>query len=270
VKEEQSANLAARLAQAEEMLMRGELNDSRAVLEDALAQARKRPYQVKFRARIQLATMLTGLYLSNQQTQKARDLLAEESALVEPIFQFIQMAGTPEQKRAATGDLMQLRELVKKVSLIGQPAPEIMVKEWINTAPLSLAGLRGRVVLLEFWATWCQQCEEVIPVLQRLNDEYAAQGLVIIALTRHYLAYPGMDEEQRKELQLIRNFAEQHGIAFPVGIADNEQTQENYGAGGLPALVLIDRQGIVRYSFGSGEEEYFKQLLQQCLAEKQG
>ena len=263
-------NLSARLADAEEMWMRGELSEARAVLEKALAEARESPYQIKFRARVQLTTMLTGLYLASHQIEKARSLLAEETELVEPVFQFIQMAGTLEQKRAATGDLMQLRELVKKVSLIGQPAPEIVIKEWINSVPLSLEALHGRVVLLEFWATWCRQCEEMIPVLRRLNDEYGAQGLVIIALTRHYFAFPEMIEEQEKELQLIRKFVEQHGMEFPVGIADGEQTHENYGAGGLPALVLIDRQGIVRHSVGSGEDEHFSQLLEQCLSEEQG
>jgi thiol-disulfide isomerase/thioredoxin len=267
VTEEQAVNISARLAQAEELWTHGELNDSRVVLEDALAEARSNPYQIKFRARIQLIAMLTSLYLAGQQTEKARELLTQEFALVEPIFQFIQMAGTIEQKRAATGDFMQLRELVTKVSLLGQPAPEIIIKEWINSAPLSLMDLRGRVVLLEFWATWCQQCEEVLPLLKRLNDEYAAQGLVVLALTRHYLAYPGMDEEQAKELQLIRNYVERQEISFPVGVAENERMQEEYGAGGLPALVLIDRQGIVRYSFGGGEEKHFTELLKQCLSE---
>lgn len=267
MKEEQAVNISARLAQAEELWTRGELNEAGVVLEDALAEARRSPYQIKFRARVQLITMLAGLYLAGQQTEKAREMLAAESAPVEQIFQFIQMAGAAEQKRAATGDLMQFRELVTKVALLGQPAPEIVIKGWINSAPLSLLSLRGRVVLLEFWATWCRQCAEVIPLLKRLRDEYAAQGLVIITLTRHYLAYPGMDAEQEKELQLIRNYVEQHGIEFPVGVADDEQTQEEYGAGGLPALVLIDRQGIVRYSFGSGEDAGFNQLLRQCLSE---
>ncbi|MDQ3817784.1 MAG: TlpA family protein disulfide reductase, partial [Acidobacteriota bacterium] len=194
MKEGQSVDIQARLSEAEESWARSDLNSSRSSLEKALEEARRSPYQIKFRARIQLATMLTGLYLASDELQRARDLLSEEARLVEPIFQFIQAAGTAEQKRAATGDFLQLSELVKKVSLIGEPAPEIKVKEWINSAPLSLAGLRGRIVLLEFWATWCKQCEEAIGLLRRLNDEYAASGLATVALTRYYLAYPGMVE----------------------------------------------------------------------------
>lgn len=260
-------DIKARLSEAEESWARGDLNSSRSSLEKALEEARRSPYQIKFRTRVQLATMLAGLYLSGDELQKARDLLSEEAKLVEPIFQFIQTAGTAEQKRAATGDFLQLNELVKKVSLIGKPAPEIKVKEWINSAPLSLEGLRGRVVLLEFWATWCKQCEGAIGLLRRLNDEYAASGLTTIALTRYYLAYPGMVEEQMKEIQLVKNFVLAHGMKFPVGVSEDERTQGDYGAGGIPALVLIDRRGVVRYSTGGGEDNHFKHLLHQCLSE---
>lgn len=267
MKEGRSVDIHARLAQAEESWARGDFDSSKSLLENALEEVRRSPYQIKFRARVQLTTMLAALYLSDDELQKARDLLSEEMALVEPIFQFIQMAGTVEQRRAAAGDFLQLNELIKKVSLIGKPAPEIFVKEWINSAPLSLARLRGRVVLLEFWATWCKQCEETVRLLKRLNDEHAASGLVTIALTRYYLAYPGMVEEQSKELQLIKNFVAKHEMEFPVGVSENERTQEDYGAGGLPALVLIDRRGVVRYSTGGGEDDHFKRLLHQCLRE---
>ncbi len=66
---------------------------------------------------------------------------------------------------------------------------------------------------------------------------------------------------------LIQIYLDKHGIKFPVGIAEDEHLQNIYGANGLPALVLIDRRGLVRYTYGSGEDDHFKRLLDRCLSE---
>ena len=267
MEEDLQADISARLARAEEMWESGDLSNSKILLEETLAKARSNPYKIKFRTRVQLATMLAGLHLAMDEVENARSLVKEESTYAREIFQLIQMKGTAGQKRAATGDYVQLCDLETKISLIGQKAPEISIAKWINSEPLSLAALRGRVVLLEFWATWCQPCAEMIPTLKQLDDEYAARGLVIIPLTRYYLAYQGTEEEKAKEVELIRNYVNGHEIKFPVGVAEDEHTQELYGANGLPSLVLIDRQGLVRYSYGSGEDDQFKRLLDRCLSE---
>jgi thiol-disulfide isomerase/thioredoxin len=267
MEEDVQADISARLARAEELWERGDLGSSKITLEETLTKARSNPYKIKFRTRVQLATLLAGLYLALDEVQNARTLISEETTFAREIFQLIQIKGTAGQKRAATGDFVQLCDLETKISLIGQAAPEISIGKWINSEPQSLATLRGRVVLLEFWATWCQPCEEMIPTLERLDHEYAARGLVIIALTRHYLAYQGADEEQAKELELIQNYIDKHGIKFPVGIAEDERTQDLYGASGLPSLVLVDREGTVRYSYGNGQDDQFKRLLERCLSQ---
>ncbi len=267
MEENVQVDISACVARAGEMWERGDLSNSKILLEETLLKARSNPYKIKFRTRVQLATLLAGLHLAMDEVQNARVLVSEESTFAREIFQLIQMKGTAGQKRAATGDFAQLCDLETKISLIGGAAPEISIKKWINSEPQSLARLRGRVVLLEFWATWCQPCEEMIPTLKRLDDEYAARGLIIIALTRHYLAYQGADEEQGRELELIQIYIDKHGIKFPVGIAEDEHTQDLYGANGLPALVLVDRRGLVRYTYGSGEDDHFKRLLDRCLSE---
>jgi len=267
MEEDVQADISARLVRAEEMWERGDLSNSKKMLGETLLKARSNPYKVKFRTRVQLASLLAGLHLAMDEVQNARSLISEESIFARELFQLIQMKGTAGQKRAATGDFVQLCDLETKISLIGGAAPEISIEKWINSEPLSLARLRGSVVLLEFWATWCQPCEEMIPTLKRLNDEYSARGLVIVALTRHYLASQGADEEQGKELELIQIYIDKHGIKFPVGIAEDEHIQDLYGANGLPSLVLVDRQGLVRYSYGNGEDEQFKRLLNMSLSE---
>lgn len=266
-KDDLQVDVAARLTRAGEVWERGDARAAKALLEEALAAARRDPYQIKFRTRVQLAMMLAGLHLALDDVAAARAFVGEELAFAEHVYGFIRLKGSEAQKRAAAGDFVQLRDLATKVSLLGQSAPEISIGVWLNSGPLSLAGLRGRVVLLEFFATWCRECEALFPRLKRLHEERAGDGLSVIALTRHYLAYGRGEEERAKELDLIRAFAEKHEMSYPVGVSEDEREQELYGATGLPAVVLIDRKGVVRHSYGNGAGEGFEQLLAQCLAE---
>jgi len=129
----------------------------------------------------------------------------------------------------------------------------------------SLAELRGRVVLLEFWATWCKPCQEMFPKLRKLHELESPNGLEIIALTRHYMAYGGTEESKAEERQLMQGIVDQHQALFHVGIADDERLQGVFGANGLPTLVLIDRNGIIQY-IGPGEDDVtFNKKLKQAL-----
>jgi thiol-disulfide isomerase/thioredoxin len=160
----------------------------------------------------------------------------------------------------------QIRDRATQAALIGREAPEITIQTWINSAPLTLAALRGRVVLLEFWATWCKPCQEMFPKLKRLDEEYRARGLEVVALTRHYLASRETAQSLAEELDLMRAAIGPHDLKFRVGVAEDERTQELYGATGLPTLALVDRSGFVRYAhFGGGEDERFNRILTRCL-----
>jgi thiol-disulfide isomerase/thioredoxin len=178
----------------------------------------------------------------------------------------MQATGTPEQKRAAAGGRIQVRDRARQLALVGTEAPEIAVREWIQGEPATLADLRGRVVLLEFWATWCKPCQEMFPKLKRLDEEYRARGLEVVALTRHYMASRETAQSLAEELELMRSVIGQHALNFRVGVAEDERTQELYGATGLPTLALVDRLGFVRYAhFGGGEDERFNRIVTRCL-----
>lgn len=259
--------LTTRLERAIELRGAGDTDGATSEMERALAEARQTPYEIKFQTRVRLTTMLTGAYLAAGRIQQAREMLAEEAVYAEKIFELIQATGSVAEKRMANADRVQIRDLAIQLSLLGQPAPEIDVAQWINSEQQNLADLRGQVVLLEFWATWCKPCHEMFPKLQALHDEHAASGLKILALTRHYLAYGGNAAARGDELEMIRQFVAERKLTFPVGVAEDERLQTLYGATGLPAVALIDRQGTVRYRFGGGNDALFHQILRECLAE---
>jgi thiol-disulfide isomerase/thioredoxin len=257
--------VSAGLDRASELESAGRLGDAVAELEAALTQARATPYDIEFQTRIRLGMTLSDVYLALDQIQEARVLLADEVAFAEKISQIMQATGTPEQKRAATSGYLQVRDRATQLALLGQMAPEISVKAWISGGPVALEDLRGRVVLLEFWATWCKPCQEMFPKLNSFHGDYAARGLEIIALTRHYLAYRGTPEAMEEELRLMHATVAPHDVEFHVGVSEDEHLQAIYGANGLPTAVLIDRHGIVRYAGPGADDETFNEALQQCL-----
>ena len=264
--EKPQARVAARLARAYELQRRGGWREAVTEMEAALTEARATPYEIEFRTRVELALALADAYLAADELEKARAMIDEEADFVEKIFQIMQLSGAAEQKRAVAGGRVQVRDRARQLALVGAQAPEIAVKEWINGEPATLADLRGRVVLLEFWATWCKPCQEMFPKLKKLDEEYRARELEVLSLTRHYLASRDTASSLAEELELMRSMVRQHDVKFRVGVAEDERTQELYGATGLPTLALIDRAGVVRYAhFGGGEDERFNRILKHCL-----
>ena len=253
------------MGRAFEFRQTGKPDQAVASLEQAIGEARKTPFEIEFQTRIQLAMTLADAYLSISEIEKAREMLIAEAAFAEKVSQVMQATGTPPQKRAATGGFLQVRDRSIQLALLGNEAPEISVKEWLVGEPTSLAELHGRVVLLEFWATWCKPCQEMFPKLNQLHQNEGPRGFEVIALTRHYMAYGGTDESRIEERGLILQMVNQHQVGFRVGIAEDERLQAVFGANGLPTMVLVDRKGIVKYA-GPGENDpVFSSELQRSL-----
>jgi thiol-disulfide isomerase/thioredoxin len=259
------AAVAAGLNRAAQLQRAGELSEAATELEKAMAAARATPYEIEFQTRIRLGMALSDAYASLDQIPDARALLTDEVAFAEKISQIMQATGTPQQKRMATSGYLQIRDRATQLALIGESAPALSVKTWINAGPVALEELRGRVILLEFWATWCKPCQEMFPKLKKLHEQTGRRGLEIIALTRHYMAYGGTEESMQGELQLMRAMVSEHDLGFPVGVAPDEGMQTMYGANGLPTCILIDRNGVVRYA--GPEDSGFDAALEQCLNE---
>ena len=122
----------------------------------------------------------------------------------------------------------------------GQRAPDIAAGRWINSAPLSMDTLRGRVVLVEFWTFGCYNCKNVIPALRDWHERYAGQGLTIVGV--HCPEF-GWEKPFNKVVDAVRDL----NIKYPI-VQDNDFVVWNrYAVRAWPTLVLVDRDGVVRY-----------------------
>jgi thiol-disulfide isomerase/thioredoxin len=116
-----------------------------------------------------------------------------------------------------------------------EPAPAIAVETWEGW---SVGGeeVRGRVVVVSFWATWCLPCRVEMPALQTLHERHADEGLLVLGLVTD-----GHDEAA------VNTFLEEHGITFPIAEAPSRLRAALGGIDRLPTTILIDRRGMVRH-----------------------
>ncbi|MBI4424461.1 MAG: TlpA family protein disulfide reductase [Elusimicrobia bacterium] len=135
----------------------------------------------------------------------------------------------------------------------GKPAPAIRLTD-VAGQSASLAQYRGRVVLLDFWATWCQTCLVELDDLKVLHARYRPQGLEIVAAS--------VDAEGRR---VLVPFIAQHAIPWRVVMADPKATR-TYAIFGLPAKFLIDRRGLVARRFdGPVDPDALEKEIRQLL-----
>jgi thiol-disulfide isomerase/thioredoxin len=248
----------------------GRLAEAASGLAATLERVRADPLGMPFLARVQLGIATADACLDLGDRARARQILLDESGYAERIFHLTRLSGTPEQVRAASAGRLQVRDRAIQVGLLGQPAPEIAVADWVLGGAASLADLRGQVVLLEFWATWCRPCLNLLPRLAALHERYGARGLEILALSRYGQTPPTADpaEARARERGLVCTVIDGRGLdGIRVGIAADGRLQRQYGATAVPTLVLIDRGGLVRLIGSGGDEATLKSALERCLAE---
>jgi peroxiredoxin len=138
----------------------------------------------------------------------------------------------------------------------GQEAPEFVL-ETFDGDSIQLAQLRGKVVLLNFWATWCGPCRVEMPWFEQLHRDRAGDGLVIVGASTD-LGTP----------DVVRRFLAEHDITYPVGQATPSLRRAFGGVRGLPTSFLIDRRGRIRHSVvGIFTEPALRAAVDRLLAE---
>jgi thiol-disulfide isomerase/thioredoxin len=134
--------------------------------------------------------------------------------------------------------------------------PELLAKQWIEQQPVKLTDLRGKVVLLDFWAPWCGPCRITLPNFARWQKTYKSKGLVILGVTKYYGHGDGQRLNPEQELAYLRDFKKRNSLPYGFVVSDSDIDEFNYGVFSIPTSFLIDRKGVVRYiSLGADEEE---------------
>jgi peroxiredoxin len=127
----------------------------------------------------------------------------------------------------------------------GKPAPALEAKD-LSGKPVSLAALKGKVVLVDFMASWCAPCKEELPALEKMHQRYAAHGLVIIAVSV---------DEKRENLD---KFMKEVPVTFSVVHDDKKQAAKAFEPTRMPSSYIIDKAGVIRHvhgGFRAGDEK---------------
>jgi len=144
--------------------------------------------------------------------------------------------------------------------LVGKRAPDFAVAAAANgKGKVALSSLRGKVVLVDFWGTFCEPCKKSFPKLQDLNTKYAASGLKIV----------GISEDDPDDKEAIPGFASTYGAKFTLGWDEGKSIARNYKPATMPSSYLIDKNGVVRYAhvgYHDGEEAQVEKEIKELLA----
>jgi thiol-disulfide isomerase/thioredoxin len=142
-------------------------------------------------------------------------------------------------------------------------APELATGNWINSEPLQLKDLHGRVVLIEFWTFGCYNCRNTLPFVKSWDDRYREKGLTVIGVHS-----PEFDYE--KEVENLRREVSSLGIRYPVVTDNDYQTWEAYNVEAWPTTFLLDKQGRIRWRHvGEGDYDEAERMIQNLLAERE-
>lgn len=175
-------------------------------------------------------------------------------------------------KKSQDQAIQILKKREKQYKLLGEPAPEPTgIDKWLPGTPKTLQSLRGKVILLDFWATWCGPCFDAFPALAEWHRDFASEGLVILGMTRYYGQGEGSPMDEASEIEFLKRFKEKHGLPYDFAVAKGQAAQFQYAATGLPTAVLIDRKGVVRYiesGTNSTRIEEMREVMLRLLAEK--
>jgi len=227
---------------------------------------RRARWLVQYSGRIKqlsgLLLVLSAVALQYQLFTRAQTWLAERTGfgnlgtrIEERLFSKAMAAPVSPPTAARTG------ESLPKLPSLG-PAPEFAgLGPWYNSAPLTLASLRGKVVLVDFWTYSCINCLRTLPHMREVWSKYHDQPFVIIGVHAPEFVF-------EKSPANVADAVKRHGLAYPVAQDNDFGTWKAFGNHYWPAKYLIDAQGVIRYThFGEGEDEATDGAIRSLLAE---
>jgi cytochrome c biogenesis protein CcdA/thiol-disulfide isomerase/thioredoxin len=206
--------------------------------------------------------VLSAVALQYQLFTKAQTWLADRTGfgnlatrIEERLFSKAMAAPVSLPTAARTGDSLA------KLAKLG-PAPEFAgLGPWYNSPPLTLAALRGKVVLVDFWTYSCINCLRTLPHMREVWSKYQDQPFVIVGVHAPEFVF-------EKSPANVADAVKRHGLAYPVAQDNDFGTWKAFGNHYWPAKYLIDAQGVIRYThFGEGEDDATDRAIRSLLAE---
>lgn len=144
---------------------------------------------------------------------------------------------------------------------INVQAPEVNATTWINSPPLSMESLKGRVVLVDFWDYTCVNCIRTLPYVKEWHKRYSKDGLIVIGVHAPEFFFA---KDRRNVEQAVKNF----DLKYPIALDNDYQTWNAYANHYWPAKYLMDKAGCIRYfHFGEGNYRETEQIIQSLLRE---
>jgi peroxiredoxin len=140
----------------------------------------------------------------------------------------------------------------------GDRMPEIGLTD-LSGKKVTAASLKGKVVIVDFWASWCAPCKEEMPVLQRLHKKYGPKGLVVVGVS--------VDNDASN----VKGFLKKLGVSFPIVHDAKHAVSERYSPPTMPSSYIVDRKGIVRHvhkGFRAGDAKKMEAEVKALLAGK--
>lgn len=123
------------------------------------------------------------------------------------------------------------------VGELNRPAPDVALPT-LDGGSVRLADLRGKVVLVNFWGTWCEPCKEETPALQAAHQRLASEGLVIVGVNLR---------RQETSDDAVREFVQRYGVTYPIALDVDGEAARLFQISPIPVSYFIDREGTIRY-----------------------
>src|SRR5262245_23572652 len=153
-----------------------------------------------------------------------------------------------------------LPRLFPESSLVGRMAPDFSLHVVTGESQgdrIHLDELKGQAVILDFWATWCEPCQIVAPILDRISRKHQGKGLVVV----------GVNTSDQPGLAPL--FARKKGLSYPIVYDEGDGVAQRYGVSNLPTLVVIDRDGnVVAVRSGLEDEGAIDDLVSRAMAHR--
>jgi thiol-disulfide isomerase/thioredoxin len=146
------------------------------------------------------------------------------------------------------------------VAAVQNSAPNFVgISNWFNSAPLNIAGLRGKVVLVDFWTYGCVNCVNTLPHVTELYAKYKDRGLVVVGIHTPEFAF-------ERSASNVQAALKRHGITYPVGQDNDSQTWNAYRNEYWPAQYIVDQSGKIVYQHdGEGQYEQMDRTIARLL-----